>query len=350
MQFQNGSIIQSKLLGWYYQSARVLPWRDKPTPYRVWVSEIMLQQTRVEAVKPYFERFIRDIPTVQALAEVPDDQLMKLWEGLGYYSRARNLKKAAVLIVEELDGVVPGDVERLKKLPGIGPYTSGAIASIAYGVRAPAVDGNVLRVISRIFAFQEDITQLSSKKQVEELVYQILPYQEVGAFNQALMELGATICLPSGTPKCGECPICSVCEGFQKGIAGTLPVKSIKKERKIEFKTIFVIRYMDNTAIRQRQEKGLLAGLWELPNDEGHLSIEQVKIRLMEWGITADEIIPWKKAKHIFTHREWHMSGYYIHALSLNEKLPFLMATQKELTEKYSVPSAFKPFMDFSDR
>jgi A/G-specific adenine glycosylase len=343
------STIQTALLDWYRQSARILPWRDKPTPYRVWVSEIMLQQTRVEAVKPYFERFMNAAPTVQVLANLPDDQLMKLWEGLGYYSRARNLKKAALVILQEFGGVVPGDVDQLKKLPGIGPYTSGAIASIAYGVRVPAVDGNVLRVMSRILAIQEDIADTTVKKLIEGQVYQLLPYQQVGAFNQALMELGATICLPNGAPKCPECPISSVCEGYLQGIAGMLPVKSSKKDRKIEQKTVFIIRHKDCTAIRQRQGEGLLAGLWELPNEEGPLTVDQVRERLQEWGITTEEIRFWKKAKHIFTHLEWHMVGYYIPAVTISTESPFIMATQKEISVKYSIPSAFKAFMDFSE-
>lgn len=336
---------QKKLLEWYDSNARILPWRNNPAPYRVWISEIMLQQTRVDTVKPYFERFLEQVPTIQALAELPEDQLLKLWEGLGYYSRAKSLKKAAIMLVQEFKGQLPSDVESLETLPGIGPYTSGAIASIAFGIRAPAVDGNVFRVMARITANHGDITNKAVKKEIEILVRELLPSARVGDFNQALMELGATVCLPNGTPKCTECPLHFLCEGSKQGIAAELPIKSKKKSRKIEQKTIFVIEYNGKLAIRQRTDEGLLSGLWELPNVEGHLSLEESRNKLQELGVVPCEISPMRASKHIFTHLEWHMIGYLVEAEAIQKDSSFLWATQKEIKEQYSIPTAFKAYL-----
>lgn len=346
------SIIQFRksLLEWYDSNARILPWRDSPTPYRVWVSEIMLQQTRVDTVKPYFERFISEVPTIQDLADISEDKLLKLWQGLGYYSRAMNLKKAANIIIQEFCGQFPSDVESLKSLPGVGPYTSGAIASIAFGVRAHAIDGNVLRVLARISANRGDITTPLVKKEIEELVNDVLPTERVGDFNQALMELGATVCLPSGSPKCAECPVHFSCIGSHQGIAGELPIKTKKKERKIEFRTIYIIEYKGSIAIRQRSKSGLLSSLWEFPNTEGHLSEEDSEDLLKEWGITAFKIIPIKASKHIFTHLEWHMIGYYITVQSIHEGFEFLWATRAQIRKQYSIPTAFKAYLNFLDK
>lgn len=343
------SIIQfrKRLLEWYDSNARILPWRDNPTPYRVWISEIMLQQTRVETVKPYFEKFMSEVPTIQDLANISEDKLLKLWQGLGYYSRAMNLKKAANVIIQEFHGQFPSDIESLKSLPGIGPYTSGAIASIAFGVRAHAIDGNVLRVMSRISANKGDIANPAVKKEIEELVNDVLPTERVGDFNQALMELGATICLPSGTPKCAECPVYFSCIGSHQGIAAELPIKAKKKERKIEDRTIYVVEYRGSIAIRQRGKVGLLSSLWEFPNTEGHLSMEESEEKLKEWGITPSEISPLKDSKHIFTHLEWHMIGYLISVQSIQEDFEFLWATRAQIREQYSIPTAFKAYLNF---
>ena len=338
---------QKQLLNWYDGHARILPWRDQPTPYRVWISEIMLQQTRVDTVKPYFERFTEELPSIKELAEVPEDQLMKLWEGLGYYSRARNLKKAAVMIMDEFGGQLPSSFEELQSLPGIGPYTSGAIASIAFGSRVPAVDGNVLRVISRITANQGDIASSSVKKEIEELVRALLPEQRAGDFNQALMELGATVCLPNGLPKCDQCPVQTLCKGQQLGIATQLPVKQRKKKRRIEEKTVFVIEHKGKIAVRRRNEDGLLSGLWEFPNIEGHLFYAQAERKLREWEIAPAGILPMPNAKHIFTHLEWHMIGYYIQAEQVEENDAFVWATPTQLREQYSIPTAFKAYTAF---
>ncbi|PKM95069.1 MAG: A/G-specific adenine glycosylase [Firmicutes bacterium HGW-Firmicutes-1] len=335
---------QNKLLEWYDNNARILPWRDNPSPYRVWISEIMLQQTRVNAVKPYFENFMKEVPTIQTLANISEDKLLKLWEGLGYYNRAKNLKNAANIIVQSFGGEMPSSIEDLQSLPGIGPYSSGAIASIAFGRRVPAIDGNVLRVFARVTANEGSIIDQTVKKEIEKSVVEILPMIRIGDFNQAIMELGATICVPNGLPKCIECPINTICEGNKQGIAATLPLKTKKKARKIEEKTIFVIRFMDRTALRQRGNKGLLSSLWEFPHVEGHLSREECEEQLNEWNIICHKIIPLNKSKHIFTHIEWHMIGYFIQIESMPVDTKFVWATQNELKEKYSIPSAFRTY------
>lgn len=340
---------QNDLLGWYDKSARILPWRDNPSPYRVWVSEIMLQQTRVDTVKPYFEKFMSEIPTLEALADISEDKLLKLWEGLGYYSRARNLKKAATMIIEKYNNEMPPDMKALKSLPGIGPYSAGAIASIAFGMRAPAIDGNVLRVIARVTANRGDIAHPAVKKEIGDLVEQLLPKTRVGAFNQALMELGAIICLPNGTPKCTQCPVQTICLGNQQGIAVDLPVKAKKMARKIEERTVFIIISEEKTALRQRSEEGLLANLWEFPNVNGHLSFEESHEVLEKWNIPVIQIIPLKAAKHIFTHLEWHMQGYLVLTDERRESSGFTWATQQEIKHQYSIPSAFKNYLKCLD-
>jgi len=337
-----------KLLNWYNSNARIMPWRTHPTPYRVWVSEMMLQQTRVDAVIPYFERFMREVPTVQALAEIPEEKLLKLWEGLGYYNRALNLKKAAKMIMENFNGEIPSDTEKLQSLPGIGAYSSGAIASIAFNKKATAVDGNVLRVMARITANKGDIADKTVKSEIEYLVKTMLP-PRVGDFNQALMELGATVCIPNGLPKCSECPVGSLCKGFEQGIASSLPLKTPKKERKICEKTIFIIKYKNGFAIKQRPSSGLLPNLWEFPSAEGHYSLEECQIYLNQIGVLANHIAELNSSKHIFTHLEWHMIGYFISAEEIGQNLDFSWATKELLKHQYSVPKAFKEYLRFID-
>lgn len=336
---------QSRLLEWYDSNARVLPWRNDPSPYRVWISEIMLQQTRVEAVKPYFERFMEAVPSIEHLADISEDQLLKLWEGLGYYSRAKNLKKAAAVVMQDFGGELPADISSLQALPGIGPYTSGAIASIAFGIKTPAVDGNVLRVIARVTANEGDISDRITKKQIEELVYKMLPENRAGDFNQALMELGATVCSPNGAPKCSSCPVQALCIGHEQGIADKLPKKAKKKERRIELKTVFVIAYNGEIAIRQRPADGLLSSLWEFPNEEEHLSPEESKRRLLEWGVVPDNISPLGASKHIFTHLEWHMIGYSVTAQHVLDSEQFVWASWEEIKKHYSIPTALKAYL-----
>lgn len=335
--------IVSPLLAWYDKAARVLPWRENPEPYRVWVSEIMLQQTRVEAVKPYYERFLTALPTVEALANAPEEQLLKLWEGLGYYNRVRNLQRAACVMVEQYGGQVPASFNALLTLPGFGEYTAGAVSSIAFGILVPAVDGNVLRVISRLTADSRDMKNSTVKREVSEAVQAILP-KRVGDFNQALMELGATVCLPNGAPQCLVCPLNRLCKAFEQGIAAELPLKTAKKPRVVEERTIFLLCSQNRVALRRRSAKGLLAGLWELPSVTGKLSAEQAKGVLAEWGEKEGELTPLPQAKHIFSHREWHMTAYGI-------KMPkpfgeLVWVTYRELLEEYSLPSAFKSYAD----
>lgn len=299
------------LLHWYDNNARILPWRQDPLPYHVWISEIMLQQTRVEAVKGYYERFLEALPDVKDLAEVEEDRLFKLWEGLGYYTRARNLKKAAQVMAEKYGGEVPGDYTALLALPGIGSYTAGAIASIAFGIAEPAVDGNVLRVMKRIAGSFDDITKPSVKKELEQDIRAIMPKDRPGDYNQSLMELGATVCIPNGKPLCEKCPVMHLCRAFHTGTWQTIPVKSpAKKEKKIVERTIFVLKYKDRYAIRKREEKGLLHGLWELPGAEGQLTAGGAQEFLQTLGYDVESVEPLGPAKHIFSHIEWHMKGY----------------------------------------
>ncbi len=333
------------LLAWYGEHARILPWRENPEAYRVWISEIMLQQTRVEAVKPYFQRFLSALPHVKALAEVPEDQLLKLWEGLGYYNRARNLKKAAQIVVEEYGGILPSSYEELLKLPGIGSYTAGAVASIAYGIPVPAVDGNVLRVLSRVLESYDDILKQSTKRQMELMLAETMPRDQASAFNQGLIEIGAIVCVPNGAPKCSGCPLQSVCLTSRKGLWDTIPVKARSKPRRIEEKTILLFEVGDRIAIQKRPDTGLLASLYEFPSAEGHLTPEEVSwevMRLLGEESAASremEIQPAGTAKHIFSHVEWHMTGYRIKLKA--GSCPFLLAERQELRDRYPIPNAF---------
>lgn len=336
--------IVDPLLSWYDKQARILPWREDPQPYHVWVSEIMLQQTRVEAVKPYYDRFLEALPSIDSLARAGEEALMKLWEGLGYYSRVRNLQKAARIVMQEYGGQLPSDTALLEKLPGIGPYTAGAISSIAYGKAAPAVDGNVLRVISRIAASYADVSSPRVKKQVEAAVTEILPLPRVGDFNQSLMELGAMVCLPNGVAKCAECPVREICRARQRDIVMELPVKAAKKPRKVEHRTVLVLFCNSRVALRRRPETGLLSGMWELPNLEGCLSKEEALTILRGMGGEVSSLSTLKKAKHIFTHIEWQMSGYTAKLSRPIGEDEWVWADQRLLQEQYALPSAFKAY------
>lgn len=334
-------LLVEPLLQWFEGHARVLPWRSEPTPYRVWVSEIMLQQTRVEAVKPYFERFMRELPTIQKLAECPEEKLMKLWEGLGYYNRVRNLQNAAQTIMERYDGKMPADYQKLLELKGIGSYTAGAVASIAFGIPVPAVDGNVLRVITRVSADDSDIMQQKTKKKMEQALQEIMPKQQAGAWNQALMELGATVCLPNGAPLCGKCPWEQLCEARKQGRINELPVKKKAKKRKIEKRTVLVIREGSRVVLQKRPEKGLLAGLYEFPNVLGHKSRDEVLQIVREMQLSPIRIIKLEDAKHIFSHVEWQMVGYMIQVEETDQMYHYLFVEGKQAQETYAIPSAF---------
>ncbi len=338
--------IPEKLLTWYDKNARVLPWREDPRPYRVWVSEIMLQQTRVEAVKPYFERFLKALPTVADLAQAPEEQLLKLWEGLGYYNRVRNLQRGARAVMAEHGGVIPASFEALKKLPGIGDYTAGAIGSIAFQIPVPAVDGNVLRVISRVLYRRDNILDAKVKRRIEGEIKEILP-ERTGDFNQSLMELGATVCLPNGAPKCNECPLQELCRAHLVGDEESLPVKTKAKKRKIEQRTVFLLVCDGKIALRKRPEKGLLAGLWELPSQEGMLGCAEAGKLLQTWGVrTLGELQKQTDAKHIFSHVEWHMTCWYVEAaLDPDADVKELIwVSRKELDQDVALPAAFKTY------
>ena len=328
-----------RIASWYRLSRRVLPWRETPTPYRVWVSEIMLQQTRIEAVIPYFQRFIRELPDVSALAAVDDDRLMKLWEGLGYYSRARNLKKAAVQILAEYGGELPQTAAELRRLPGIGDYTAGAIASIAYGEGEPAVDGNVLRVVSRLLNSSADIAAPEVKKKIAVLLRAAYPLGEDAALTtEGIMELGETLCLPKGEVRCPLCPLRSLCRAREQGTAELLPVKAAPKPRRTEQRSVLLLCCAGRYAIRQREKKGLLAGLWEFPSLEGWETEEQLRVRFPQ----ALSLSSCGEATHIFTHVEWHMRGWRI---EVPEPLPgFCWETPEVIRARYSFPTALRAY------
>ena len=338
------------LLEWYDKQKRTLPWRSKPTPYRVWVSEIMLQQTRVEAVKPYFARFMKALPTVKKLAACPEEELLKLWEGLGYYNRVRNMQKAAQILVAENKGEVPAQFDELIKLPGIGKYTAGAISSIAFGIPVPAVDGNVLRVITRITADDRDIAKDSVKQSIARDIQEIIPMRRAGDFNQALIELGAIVCVPNGPAKCSECPVAHLCEAIKRDIVMELPKKASKKARSIENKTVMIIKDGEKIAIRKRPDKGLLAGLYELPNVEGSLSEEEVLGLVKSYGLTPLFIQKLEDSKHIFTHKEWHMNGYAVRVAELEGEAEGMLFVERQTVEKeYPIPSAFAAYAKHMD-
>lgn len=332
------------LLEWFRDNARSLPWREDPTPYHVWLSEIMLQQTRVAAVLDYYRRFLAQCPDVAALAALPEDRLMKLWQGLGYYSRARNLQKAARLIMEEHGGVFPSDYASIRALPGVGDYTAGAICSIAFGQPVPAVDGNVLRVVARLTGDSGDITTPQMKRRVTQTVESIIPLHAPGTFTQALMELGATVCLPNGAPLCERCPVRELCAARLQDRTDQLPVKAPKKNRRVEARTVWLIFFQQQVALRRRPAKGLLAGLWEFPNEPAGYS------SLADWGIFPRSEKAVGQAKHIFTHIEWRMTLHQVEAAG--EKLPsgWVWATREELAHHYTIPNAFDGAADILNK
>jgi len=332
------------LLPWYEQNKRALPWRQDREPYHVWLSEIMLQQTRVETVRGYYLRFLEALPTVAELACCEDDRLHKLWEGLGYYSRVRNLKKAAQQIMEQHDGVFPSDYAAIRSLPGIGDYTAGAILSICFEKPEPAVDGNVLRVITRLTASREPITKLQTKQKITELLRRIYPQTRCGEFTQALMELGATVCLPNGEPDCSRCPAAGICLARKEQLWREIPVKEKKKPRKAEDKTVFLLKCGEKLAIRKRDSKGLLADLWEFPNVDGMLDAQTVLELAVQWECQPKELVKSVGKQHIFTHIQWNMTGYLIQCS--REAEAFLWATPEQLDADYSLPTAFRQFRE----
>ncbi|MCI9416408.1 MAG: A/G-specific adenine glycosylase [Eubacterium sp.] len=341
-------ILVNPLLAWFERHARTLPWREDATPYRVWVSEIMLQQTRVEAVKPYFERFIKALPDVKSLAACDEEQLLKLWEGLGYYNRVRNMQTAARCVMEKHNGRLPAYYDELLKLKGIGRYTAGAIASIAYGISVPAVDGNVLRVISRAAGDDRDIMKQSVRTNMEQQLAGVIPDGKAGSFNQALMELGATVCLPNGEPKCGECPWNNLCIARKEGKILALPVKSKSIKRRIEERTVFLICDGDRVLLQKRPSKGLLAGMYEFPNEKGYYERKEAVSYAKKRGLVPLKAEELADAKHIFSHVEWHMKGYLIRVEALEEEGEgLLFADALAFEEKYPMPSAFAAYAQY---
>lgn len=360
--------IVEPLLSWYQLNKRSLPWRENISPYRVWVSEIMLQQTRVEAVKPYFERFLTELPTIRALADCPEERLIKLWEGLGYYSRVKNMQKAAKQIVEQYNGIFPQNYEQIKSLSGIGDYTAGAIASIAFDLPVPAVDGNVLRVLTRILLCSDDISSAKTKESFRQLLLQAEPSPGAGDFNQSLMELGATVCLPNGAPQCLLCPLNRLCLAHLEKQETDFPVKSPKKPRKVQERTLFLffLSFDDKidgnvkTLLCRRKEKGVLSGMWEFPAVESLCSQQQAEEFVQNlfggWKLQNITLTPAKPSKHIFTHIEWKMNCFVVSARATDEQaisslLPdrFLLTDIRELDtdnldSSIALPSAFQAY------
>ena len=334
--------LPAPLLAWYDENRRRLPWREQVSPYRTWVSEVMLQQTRVQAVLPYFQRFMEAAPTAAALAELPEETLLRLWQGLGYYSRARNLKKAAQTIMEDFGGRFPDSYDALRTLAGVGDYTAGAILSIAFGQPVPAVDGNVLRVAARITGSRENVLDPKVRAACRELMAAVIPHDRPGDFNQALMDLGAGVCLPGGTPLCGECPARAFCAACQEGTQRLLPVREKKQAKREQQLTVFVLRQDGCVALRHRDDTGLLASLWEYPHADGVLDETAAAAWLAQRGVAVKS---WEKtvsAKHEFTHLRWRMTGYILTVEG--DGAPDWVWADHDRRQQLAIPSAFQKF------
>ncbi len=336
-----------RLLEWYDANARILPWRSEPTPYRVWISEMMLQQTRVETVIPYFQRFMTEIPDLVTLAKVEEDKLLKLWQGLGYYSRAMNLKKAAILIQSEYGGQIPADRKTLQKLPGIGPYSAGAISSIAFQQVETLMDGNVLRVIARLYGIGEDISDSKTQIRIRQILEEHISIQRPGDFNQALMELGATRCLPNGAPLCNSCPMVDSCVATIENRISEIPVKTAKKPREIQKQTVLILSYNQTYGIEKRKSTGLLAKMWTLPMIEGHLSKEACMKWLESAGFEVLQLSTLPEAKHVFTHIEWKMIGYHVDINSMTPENSMTWVGKEEIDKNFAIPTAHAYYLKY---
>ena len=334
------------LLRWYEENKRELPWRADREPYHVWLSEIMLQQTRVEAVKGYYARFLAALPTIGDLARCEDDALHKLWEGLGYYSRVRNLKKCACRIMEQYGGEFPHTYDEILALPGIGEYTAGAVCSICYDLPTPAVDGNVLRVISRLTEDDTPIDSAACKAAVRRRLAAVYP-KEAGAFTQALMELGATACGPNRKPECESCPCREFCGGAIHGTAENFPVKSPKKGRKTEEMTVFILSCDGKYALQKRPDKGLLASLWQFPNCPEKLAADRAVAQAEAWGLKPRELLRQVERQHIFTHIQWEMRGIYMEVSECAGD--FVWLSPEEIRTNAALPTAFRQFWEEID-
>lgn len=341
-----------KLANWYNTNKRELPWRDTKNPYDVWLSEIMLQQTRIEAVKPKFITFKETLPSIRALANVEDDVLMRLWEGLGYYSRARNLKKCGIVLCNQYNAQLPETYDELIQLPGIGPYTAGAIASIAYGNVACAIDGNVMRVLSRLFEITEDNRDPKLKKVFEDIIKCVFQQDSsanfVASFNQGIMELGEVICIPNGKSKCEQCPFSTFCKANLHHTTQQIPYRSALNKRKIINRTLLIIRDGDTFLIHKRPSTGLLANLYEFIGVESFLTKHEILSLLEQHDIHALHIKKLENTKHVFTHLEWHMHAYEIQVAQIESfaKNDYYLLNKKEMANK-AIPSAFKKYISY---
>ena len=332
------------VLDWYDAGHRDLPWRRDREAYHIWVSEIMLQQTRVEAVKGYYARFLEALPTIADLATCDDEKLQKLWQGLGYYSRVRNLKKAAQVIMERHGGQFPGKYEEILALPGIGAYTAGAVSSIAFGQPRAAVDGNVLRLVTRLTDDHSLVSDPKLKERCAEGLERVYPAGRCGDFTQALMELGATLCGPNGAPECGCCPCRDFCLGRQRGTAAALPVRPEKKEKRRQEKTVLVLRCGGRYALRKRPAKGLLAGLWEFPHVEELHDVGEIGDIVEQFGLKLQDMRYQVERDHIFTHIIWHMRCFYAEVKETGGDLVWM--TPAQIEGEAALPTAFRQFWD----
>ncbi len=322
------------LISWYLENKRELPWRNTSNPYHIWISEIMLQQTKVEAVIPYYERFLELFPTIEELSQASDDSLHKAWEGLGYYSRVMNLKKAAIQCVELHHSLLPKTRDELLTLRGIGPYSAGAIASFAYHEKVAAVDGNVLRVYARLYEVEENILSDVCRKKITKLVEQDLP-NDVANFNQAIMELGACICIPNGNARCNICPISSQCLAYEKGRINELPLRITNTKRRIEKHSVLVHVCNGKVQIQKRPSIGLLASLYVFEMIEGHVSKKDVG-KSTYLG----------KHNHLFSHIEWKLKGFLIEHEQCDEKEGYIWVHLSEIQNIYPMPIALKKYRD----
>ncbi|WP_026021831.1 A/G-specific adenine glycosylase [Bacillus timonensis] len=334
---------QKDLIDWFEQEQRDLPWRQDQDPYKVWVSEIMLQQTRVDTVIPYFENFVSKFPTIEDLAKAEEDKVLKAWEGLGYYSRVRNLHAAVKEVAEKYDGKVPDTVDEISSLKGVGPYTTGAILSIAYGVPEPAVDGNVMRVLSRILSVWDDIAKPKTRQIFEAIVREIISKENPSAFNQALMELGALICVP-GNPACLLCPVREHCRAFAEGVQKELPVKNKKKApTAVSMAAVVLQNENGQFLIHKRPEKGLLANLWEFPNHETILNIQTPKEQLgdflkNEYKVEAKIGQAFTTIQHVFSHLIWNITVFEGKIVNTIQETDNLKLVHLEELDEYTFP------------
>ena len=335
--------VTKQLLDWYHINKRDLPWRHTMNPYYIWISEIMLQQTRVEAVKEYYVRFIDRLPTLYDLATIEEDVLLKLWEGLGYYSRVRNMQKTAKILIEKGYKNLPNTRDELLSLPGIGEYTAGAILSISFDKPSVSIDGNVYRVLGRYYKIEESISKRSTYYIYEKYILHILPSNNAGDFTQSFMDLGSLICTPK-SPRCEECPLRKGCLSFKSGEVLLYPKKDKKKDKKVVEMTVFLYIYKNKVAIRKRENKGLLASLYEFPNINQIVSEIDIENQLIDENVSYYSVSKIGDAEHIFSHVIWNMTGYKV--VLKKPIVDYLWVTKEEICQFYSIPSAFAYFCD----